>query len=90
VAGEMIRVLKEDGIIIWYDYYTNNPWNPDVRGVKKREIHQLFPGCRVDLQKITLAPPLARALAPRSWLACSLLEKIPWLRTHYLGVIRKR
>ena len=38
VAGEMLRVLKPDGIILWYDYYRNNPMNPDVRGVKKREI----------------------------------------------------
>jgi len=38
IAGEMLRVLKPDGIILWYDYYRNNPMNPDVRGVKKREI----------------------------------------------------
>jgi hypothetical protein len=58
--------------------------------VKKGEIYQLFPGCHIQLQRITLAPPLVRALAPHSWLACYLLGKIPWLCTHYLGVIRKR
>lgn len=41
IASEMLRVLKPDGIILWYDYHVNNPWNPDVRGVKKREIHEL-------------------------------------------------
>jgi hypothetical protein len=60
-----------------------------VRGVKKREIHRLFPGCRIELRRITLAPPLVRVLAPYSWLSCYLLERIPWLCTHYLGVIRK-
>ena len=25
VAGEMIRVLKEKGLIVWYDYHVSNP-----------------------------------------------------------------
>jgi len=90
VAREMLRVLKRDGIILWYDYHMNNPRNPDVQGVGKREIQALFPDCSIDLRRVTLAPPLARLLAPYSWLVCYLLEKIPLLCTHYLGVIRKR
>lgn len=89
IANEMVRVSKGDGAIIWYDYHINNPRNPDVRAVKKQEIYQLFPGCRIKLWRTTLAPPIARALAPHSWLACYLLEKIPVLCTHYLGVIQK-
>jgi len=90
VAREMLRVLKRGGIILWYDYHMNNPRNPDVRGVGKREIQALFPDCSIDLRRVTLAPPLTRLLAPYSWLVCYLLEKIPFLCTHYLGVIRKR
>jgi ubiquinone/menaquinone biosynthesis C-methylase UbiE len=89
IASEMLRVVKDDGHILWYDYHVNNPWNPDVRGVKRREIFQLFPGCRITLQRITLAPPLVRLLAPYSWLACYVLGKMPWLCTHYLGLISK-
>ena len=89
VAGEMLRALKPQGFILWYDYHVNNPWNPDVRGVKKGEIHRLFPGCRITLQRVTLAPPLARLLAPYSFTLCALLEKLRLLNTHYLGVIRK-
>jgi ubiquinone/menaquinone biosynthesis C-methylase UbiE len=88
-AQEMMRVLTHDGIILWYDYHVNNPWNPDVRGVKRSEITRLFPGCRIELQRMTLFPPLARWLAPYSFLACYVLEKIPPLCTQYLGVIRK-
>jgi ubiquinone/menaquinone biosynthesis C-methylase UbiE len=88
-ADEMVRVLKREGLIIWYDYHVNNPWNKDVRGVKRREIHKLFPNCRIDLERITLLPPLARFLAPYSYLTCYLLENVPLLCTHYLGVIRK-
>src|SRR5437899_2254515 len=89
VAAEMMRVVKPDGLILWYDYHVNNPWNNDVRGVKRREIYQLFPNCRIKLERITLLPPLARLLAPYSYLGCYLLEKLPPLCTHYLGIIRK-
>ncbi len=30
IAAEMIRVVKERGVILWYDYHVNNPWNSDV------------------------------------------------------------
>ena len=89
VASEMLRVIKPDGLVVWYDYHVNNPWNPDVRGIKRREIASLFPGCHIELERLTLLPPLTRFLAPYSYMACYLLEKISPLCTHYLGVIRK-
>jgi len=89
MASEMCRVLKPEGLILWYDYHMNNLRNPDVKGVKRREIHALFPQCDIHLQRITLAPPIARRLAPYSWFFCYLLSQIPLLRTHYIGVIRK-
>ena len=89
VAGEMLRVLKPRGFILWYDYHVNNPWNPDVRGVKKSEIHRLFPDCRIKLQRIVLAPPLTRVLAPYSYIICSLLEKLRVFNTFYLGIFQK-
>jgi ubiquinone/menaquinone biosynthesis C-methylase UbiE len=89
-AAEMRRVVKPGGLILWYDFHRSNPRNPNVRGVTRSEIGALFPDCDIDLRPLTLAPPLARAIAPRSWLACSLLTYIPALCTHYLGAIRKR
>jgi ubiquinone/menaquinone biosynthesis C-methylase UbiE len=89
IAAELLRVVKRDGFILWYDYRVNNPANPDVRAVTRREIRRLFPNCHVDLQLTTLAPPLTRCIARQSWLLCYLLGKIPWLCTHYLGVIRR-
>jgi SAM-dependent methyltransferase len=89
VALEMLRVVKPTGLILWYDFFFDNPKNANVRGIAGREIQRLFPGCSVKLRRATLAPPLTRRLASRSWLACSLLEAIPLLRTHFLGVIRK-
>ena len=89
VAREMLRVLNPGGLIIWYDFFVDNPSNPDVRGVGKREIQALFPGCEIDLHRVTLAPPIVRRVAPRSWALCSLLARIPFLRTHYLAAITR-
>ena len=89
LAQEMLRVLKPTGLILWYDFFVNHPWNVDVRGVSRREIQELFEGCTVELHRLTLAPPIARFVAPISWWACQLLSVIPFLCTHYLGTIRK-
>lgn len=90
IAKEMIRVLKQDGIILWYDFFVNNPRNPDVRGIRKKRIKSLFPNCSFDFHKVTLAPPIARVFAKYSLLLCYVLELLPFLCTHYLCVIRKK
>jgi len=67
----------------------NNPRNPDVRGVPVARIRQLFPHGQVRAQRLTLAPPLGRAVArvnPGLW---SLLNTLPWLRTHVLAWVQK-
>lgn len=90
VAQEMIRVLKPGGIVLWYDFLFNNPANPQVRGIGKRELQGYFAPLRlIHLRRITLAPPLARRLVPISWLCATALEKSTALNTHYLGVFRK-
>ena len=89
VAEEMLRVLKKEGIILWYDFSYNNPKNPDVKGIKKKEIIDLFPNCKFNFNRTTLAPAIARFIAPRSWLLCYLFEKLSFLCTHYLVIIRK-
>lgn len=89
VAGEMQRVLRPDGVIVWYDFFVDNPSNRDVKGVKRAEIRRLFSSCDVTLWRTGLAPPLRRALAKRSWMATWVLSRVPWLSTYYVGVIRK-
>lgn len=90
IAGEMLRLAKPDGLILWYDFRVDNPRNRDVKGVGKREIRRLFPDCQITLKPMILVPPLARFLGRYSLLACYLLECLPWLCTHYMGAIRKR
>jgi SAM-dependent methyltransferase len=88
-AAEMLRVLRPGGTVLWYDF-TANPLNRDTRGIGAREAARLFPDCRVSIRRLTLAPPLARVVSPRSWLAATLLEGLPPLRTHLLLVARSR
>jgi SAM-dependent methyltransferase len=90
IAREMLRVLKPGGLILWYDFRFNNPRNPNVRGIEAAEIRELFPQTAVTLDKVTLAPPLARAVVPWSWQLGLLLSALPFLRTHYLAVVKPR
>ena len=90
IAKEMLRVIKDNGIILWYDFKYNNPRNSDVKGIKKTEIKKLFPDCYYDFNLITLAPPITRKLAPISWFLCYILLKLKFLNTHYLIIIKKK
>lgn len=86
----MLRVVKKTGLIIWYDFFVDNPWNQNVRGVRKTEIARLFPNCSIELERVSLVLPLAKFLAPWSWSACHLLSRLRLLNTHYLGLIQKK
>lgn len=87
IAQEMLRVLKPNGPILWYDYWLN-PTNPHAKGIRPPEIRALFPGSRFAFHRVTLAPPITRWLAPSSWLACYVLERLRIFNTHYLVAIR--
>ena len=89
IAGEITRVLAPGGAMLWYDFRVNNPKNKNVKKVSKSELFRLFPELRGAAKSVTLAPPLTRVLAPRSWALASVLESIPPFRTHLLGVLVK-
>jgi ubiquinone/menaquinone biosynthesis C-methylase UbiE len=89
VAQEIVRVLAPGGALLWYDFAYNNPSNPNVRKVTRREILRLFGALQGEIVTVTLAPPLARFIVPKSWLFATVLEALPILRTHLLGVLVK-
>ena len=89
VSREILRVLKACGRVLLYDFRWNNPANPDVRKVTRQEIEQLFDGCECRLRRVTLAPPIARRVAAYSPMLAGLLAKIPFLCSHYIGIIRR-
>ena len=86
MATEMLRVLKPDGAILWYDFWLN-PTNRHTRGIRPAESRRLFPNGRLEFRRITLAPPLTRRLIHLSWILCQALEKITLFNTHYLALI---
>lgn len=86
MAQDMLRVLKPDGKIIWYDFWLN-PTNKQTRGIKPREIRSLFPNCKYEFHKITLAPPIARRIVPISWGLAHFLENLKIFNSHYLALI---
>ena len=89
MAQEMLRVVKVSGLLIWYDFWLN-PTNNQTKGIKPLEIRELFPNCRFDFHKITLAPPLARKIVPFSWMFAEFLESLKFFNSHYLVIIRKQ
>jgi SAM-dependent methyltransferase len=90
LAAAMWRWLKPGGAVLWYDFIVDNPGNRDVRGVPLSRVRELFPQGRLRHQRVTLAPPLARAVCKLHPGAYTLFNSIPWLRTHVLAVIEKR
>jgi ubiquinone/menaquinone biosynthesis C-methylase UbiE len=88
MAKDMLRVIKQHGIILWFDFWLN-PTNPQTHGIAPREIRELFPNCVMEFQKITLAPPITRALVPFSWPLAQMLESLTILNSHYLVLIKK-
>ncbi|HZP41132.1 MAG TPA: methyltransferase domain-containing protein [Candidatus Binatia bacterium] len=89
VAGEAARVLAPGGAVVWYDFRWDNPRNPHVRGVSRARVRALFPDFRVHLRTVTLLPPLARRLGRAVRVLYPPLAALPWLRTHYVGLLVK-
>jgi ubiquinone/menaquinone biosynthesis C-methylase UbiE len=90
IASEMKRVCRKNGFILWYDFIYDSPNNPDVSGVGRKEVTALFAPWKCEFKKITLAPPLARTIAPYSSFAADMVETLfPFLRTHIIAVIRQ-
>lgn len=87
VANEIIRVLRPGGAVLWYDFWIN-PLNKQTRGIRPNEIREYFPNSQFTFDRITLAPPLARRLVPLTWSGARLLQKLRFLNTHYLVIIR--
>jgi SAM-dependent methyltransferase len=87
VAAEMLRVLRPGGRILWYDCRHSNPRRAAVRGLSRDDIRKLFPSCSIQFAATTLAPPLSRTIARRSWALAAALESLRFTCTHLAAVI---
>ncbi len=90
MADAMWRWVKPGGGVLWYDFTVNNPRNADVRGVPLERVRALFPHGEARARRITLAPPIARAVSRVHPSLYTLFNLVPLLRTHVLVWIAKR
>ena len=88
VAGEVARVVRPGGWIIWYDLRIDNPGNPAVHGLSADAVRRLFPGWFADLRSTTLLPPIARRLRLATSVLYPILAALPVMRSHLVGRLR--
>ena len=89
LADAMWRWVKPGGGVLWYDFTVNNPRNPDVRGVPLARVRALFPQGHAQSQRVTLAPPIARAVTRVHPGLYPVFNAVPLLRTHLLAWVEK-
>jgi ubiquinone/menaquinone biosynthesis C-methylase UbiE len=89
VAGEIYRVMRPGGALLWYDFRYDSPANRNVRGVGARRVRELFPRLEGRLHSVTVLPPLVRRLGAAATIAYPALAAVPPLRSHLLGLLRK-
>ncbi len=89
VASEILRVLRPGGALLWYDVRYDSLSNRNVRAVTAARVRDLFPSLRGELNTVTLLPPLARRLGRLGAGSYPLLSRVPFLRSHLLGLLRK-
>ena len=90
LAREIVRTLRPGGAFLFYDFRIDNPKNPNVRRVGRAELRRLFGDLDGPIRSVTLAPPIARRVAPWSPSLAMALSAVPFLRTHLLAVLCAR
>ncbi len=88
VAAQIRRVLAPGGAVLWYDVRVPNRGNPNTLAMTRARVRSLFPDLRDELRSATLLPPLARRLGPLTRTLYRPLAAVPFLRSHYLGLLR--
>ncbi len=89
LAEEMWRMVKPGGWVLVFDFRFDNPANPDVKKVTRRELDAWWPAGDRSYRSLILAPPIARRLTPLSYILSELAAALPFLRSHFLFMARK-
>lgn len=87
LAIKMWKMLKANGIILWYDFIYNNPNNPDVRKADRGHVLKYFPQAKhIEFYSATMAPPIGRRIGNAyGWMNALF----PFLRSHLIAVVYK-
>lgn len=89
IAAEIFRVTRPGGLILVYDMRRKSPRNPAVHPVSDGDIERWFPLCRRKTSRLTLVPPVARAVCARTPALYGPLSYLPFARTHSLHAMRR-
>jgi SAM-dependent methyltransferase len=89
IAREMLRLTKPGGLLLVYDMRRKSPRNPAVHPIKDADVRRWFRPCRPRTQRLTLVPPLARAVAGKAPWLYRPLSLPPLSRTHTLHVMQR-
>ena len=89
LARLMWTWVAPGGGVLWYDFTVNNPRNPDVRGVPRSRVKALFPDWQPTFARVTLAPPIGRALGRWAPALIPVASALPPLRTHLVAWLSK-
>jgi len=87
-ASEMLRVLRPEGRVLWYDIRTLLRRTPNMHPIDERELATLFPGCDIVRRASTLRWEILRRVVPMSRHVGLILERVALLDSHTLAVIR--
>jgi len=81
-AREMLRVLRDDGCLLWCDFKSGSYPAGDVLGMTARDIRALFPGARLDLDSFGVRPDWLGAMTSlmNQGLVRSLARRVPACR----------
>lgn len=75
VANEILRVLKNDGIFIWWDLIRVSP-GATARAISRNSVRELFPGCKIWGSGVGISPGIVARLMKISWPLCELVSAI--------------
>jgi SAM-dependent methyltransferase len=91
LATEMWSKVCGGGFIMIFDFHYNNPSNPDVRKVTKKELASWWQGSEKVYFTDSLIPPLARKIIGGNYLMAEMLTTLfPFLRSHFVYMVRKQ
>jgi ubiquinone/menaquinone biosynthesis C-methylase UbiE len=89
IASEVERVLRPEGVVLWYDMRVPNPRNRETVAVTRGDVHRLFPRFAVDVEPATVLPPLARHLGGATDRVYPIACHLPGVSSHLVGILRK-
>lgn len=91
MAKAMWEKVKPGGYVQIFDFRFNNPKNPHVRKVLKKELDVYWNSNKIYYKTLLLPPIIVRKLPEKTFLFAEMLHTfIPFIKTHFIYMARKK